>query len=131
MIEFISSTGIIIWPLWVITLVIIIMAVSKIRILSGDNVPFDRDLAGEINAILFWGVIALFLGIYGQVWVLGHTLRNRVVQPEGINLRELLLGLKTSLNPLVLGLSILLVAIIVWSVLRVRLRQKIRHIDQI
>lgn len=110
------------WPLLIIALANVGLIVWRASQLTGSSPKPGPAVEAGINAILFWGVIALLLGYLGQYSGMYRSLtvaaRAGVISPGAVAL-----GVAESITTTIFGLMILVVSSIAWFVLRGRCRK--------
>ena len=114
MVRTIMSCGPLLWPMLLVTIVIIVMTVATAIQLSGGR--RDARLKGTINVIPVWGAVALLLGILGQAVGLFKA-SSVVARAHMISPQRVFLGFSEAIQTTILGLMILIVAILAWIVL--------------
>lgn len=109
-----ESGGALMWPLALIAVGIIVLAGRTAWLLRRGS---SREAEGTLQAILFWGVIGAVLGFLGTI--VGIVQITRVVSLAGSVEAPLVWGgFGVALVTLIFGLLILLVAALLWFVLR-------------
>lgn len=116
MIDLFITGGKMMWPLLVIGIAILILAVRAAWSLrSGDIALVDAER--RRHAILFWGVLSAVLGFLGTV--IGIVMATRAIAMAGeTEARLVLSGFGITLTTLIFGLVIFLVASVLWFALR-------------
>lgn len=116
MIEMFRSGGVIMWPMLVVAIGIVWVGFrTATRLRSGGAEP-DAVQRG-LQAILFWGVMSVVLGIVGTVG--GLVIMTQAISLAGsVDARLVWGGVGVSLVTLIFGLVIFLVSAVVWFVLR-------------
>ncbi len=125
--QFLAMAGPFILPLILLVAVIVILAMKNtFRLRRADPAHAGR-LRGSIDAILFWGGVAAVLGFLGQ-WV-GLYKATQAVAELGLSpvcaenpARCYAIGFAESLTTTIFGLTVLLLASLVWFALRSRVR---------
>lgn len=112
------------WPLFLIAAAEIILIVRWSIELAGPSPDAGRAEAG-VNAILFWGVVAVILGYLGQYSGMYRSL-NVIAEAPVINPSLVALGIAESITTTIFGLLILLISSIAWFTLRARCRSLAR-----
>lgn len=118
MLRLVMSCGPMLWPMMVLTAVVLVMSlVSALRLLRGRAGPRVRS---SINAILFWGVVTAVLGLLGQ-WM-GLYKGTQVILRDGprlgINPQAVGLGFAEALRTSILGVTVLIVSGVAWFLLQ-------------
>jgi hypothetical protein len=125
MIEFIMAGGPFMYPILIIALANLLMAVrSAIRIFSTD----DLDIATEthrVNAILFWGCIALVTGFLAQFSGI-YLAANIIAQVRDVSPAIVLMGFAQSFTTSITGMWVVIFSAILWHFLRGRLSRFVR-----
>ncbi len=129
MIETFRSGGIMMWPMLAVALGVGWLAVrTGLRLRQGREAP---EVARRgLQAILFWGVMAVVLGALGTV--VGLVLATRAIALAGAVEPSLVWGgVGVSLVTLVFGLLIFLFAALVWFPLYRWHGRVVRRIDPV
>ena len=123
MVEIFKMGGPLAFPILLIGVAVVALTVlATIRILNG-RMPEGR--AGEVRlqALPFWGVVALLLGFLGQAS--GHFKQLSVmIGAETLNPQRVLMGLRECFSTTMMGLSVCVVALLAWAALRALHRLK-------
>ena len=116
MVHFFMGMGIFSFPMIIIAIVILILAVKKAADLFGGGRPGPVQLEKGLHAILFWGAVEAVLGILGQFTgmynALGAIGRAREISPQIVAQ-----GFAESISTTMFGLFVLLISGIIWFVL--------------
>ena len=116
MITFFLKCGVFGWPILILALVNIVLIVRGIHRLGGDRAQPDAMLENGLNAILFWGGIAAVIGLLGQVTALYLSIR--IIQRAGIiSPAHVAEGLAVSFSTNIWGLTLFIVAALLWFIL--------------
>lgn len=105
------------FPITLIAMAIGVLSLLFAYRLTTGRMPSGR--AGEVRlqALPFWGVMALLLGLLGQS--LGHFKSlSAMIAAETINPRAVLMGLRECFITTMAGLVVCIAALLAWSVLR-------------
>lgn len=116
MMELMSQGGFFMWPLLVIALVIAVLAVwvaTRLPKLSGA----DPVLETGIDATLFWGGWAVLLGLLGTVGGV-YQAAGAISRAGAVSAPLVWGGIKVALTTTLFGLTIFLVAALIWFGLR-------------
>lgn len=114
MIETFISGGFIMWPMLIVAVGIIWLAARTARGLRQDS-PVEKVRRTQ-NSILFWGGMALLLGVLGTV--VGLVSMARAIQMAGEVSSSLVWGgVSVSLVSVIFGIVILLLAGVLWLAL--------------
>lgn len=107
----------------IISIVIIILTITKAIQVLGRRTTERVQLERGLDAILFWGVFCAILGFWGQV--LGHYKSlNVIIHAPVINPKLVFMGLAQCLTSTITGLTILLISSLVWFGLRAVVRRR-------
>ena len=104
-------------PLVLLTLVIFGLAIYRFIQVVQSGATKGPALQAGINTILFWGCFSAVLGLFGQFSWITKALRVIADAPR-INPRLVYLGLYESFLSTLMGMFILLLASLIWLVLR-------------
>jgi hypothetical protein len=117
MFEFFKMGGPLAYPIALIGVTVMVLTVvAVIRLLVG-TMPAGR--AGELSlqALPFWGVVALLLGFLGQA--AGHFKSlSAMAAAEMINPKAVIEGLRECFVTTLMGLTVCILALLAWGVLR-------------
>jgi biopolymer transport protein ExbB/TolQ len=121
--SFLRECGVFAWPLSLLAVVIVALAVKAgwrlTRVTRGQA---DLTLEGDLRAIPFWGGVAVLLGFTAQftgIYNAAHAIsRARDISPAVIAQ-----GFAESFSTTLFGMVVLLVAILVWFALQGRYRR--------
>ncbi len=123
MILFITSMGLSGPIMVIISIVILVLTVTKSIQVFGPGAADRVGLERGLDAILFWGVFCAILGFWGQV--LGHYKSlNVIIHAPVINPKLVFMGLAQCLTSTISGLTILLISSLVWFGLRAVVRRR-------
>ena len=109
--------GPLMFPLVLISLILGFLTLFNVVRLLQRKLPAGR--AGDISlqALPFWGAIAVLLGVLGQV--IGHyKMLSVMVDAAAINPKLVIAGLRECLVTTITGLVICIVALLAWGFLR-------------
>jgi uncharacterized membrane protein YjfL (UPF0719 family) len=120
MIRFLLEAGPFIWPIILLCLVIIFLALWNCLLLLVQPHISAAHRRQSINAILFWGGVAAVLGVLGQ-WMGIHRMTVAVAEKGIVNPQMVAYGISESLLTPVAGMAVLVVAAITWFFLRLGL----------
>ncbi len=104
-------------PLVLLTLVIIGLAIYRFIQVVQTGATKGPALQAGINTILFWGGFAAVLGLFGQFSGITKALRVIADAPT-VSPRLVYLGLYESFLSTLMGFIILIIASLIWLVLR-------------
>ena len=117
--QFIYEAGPVIFPLMLLALVVLTLALwnGLVLLIKGSSTAGRRH---SIDAILFWGSVAAILGFLGQ-WI-GITRMVVAIGKQGVvNPPAVVMGLSESLLTTVSGMVVFTVSAFLWFFLRVGL----------
>jgi biopolymer transport protein ExbB/TolQ len=114
--------GTMMWFLLIIALVIIVLSVRKTIQLYGKEELSKSVLETGINAIVFWGAIAAIIGFFSHYWGLYNAMQ-AIMRANDISPAIVAGGYAVSLITILSGLTIFICSLIIWFVLRWRLKQ--------
>jgi len=118
MLRLVMSCGPMLWPMVVLTAVVLAMTlVCALRLLRGQVGQRDRS---SINAVLFWGVVTAVLGVLGQ-WMGLYKVTQVILRDGprlGINPRAVGMGFAEALRTSILGVAILILSGVAWFLLQ-------------
>jgi hypothetical protein len=130
MIEWFQSGGVMMWPVLLAGLIAVGLAVDAWRRLSSRELTgvASRRVRGRIDAVLFWGVLAVLMGLIGTLvgvsLVAGSASRAMGAGRE-LPAEVIWDGLRVTLPPVLLGLMVLAAAMGLWFGLRSVFRKKV------
>ena len=117
MIQAFQSGGIIIWPLLLIGIGVLALCGRVALLLLGKGDPVPADVEWRLRAILFWGAMAVALGLLG-------TIAGIIQMAQAISLASAVEptlvwgGFGVALVTLIFGLGVFLIASVFWFILR-------------
>jgi biopolymer transport protein ExbB/TolQ len=119
MLTFFVRGGMYMWPLLIFAIIIVALAVKKFIDFSHSTAQEKIRLDIGTNAILFWGVLSLLLGIFAHFHGV-YLAMMAIERANDISPAIVAEGYAMSLITVLSGLFILMVAGILWLVLRWR-----------
>lgn len=120
MLRFFIEAGPLIFPVFLLALVILMLALWNGVALFLKRTPAPGLRSQGIDSILFWGGIAAVLGFLGQ-WI-GIGTMARVVAERGIvSPQAVVYGISESLLTPISGMIVLVMAAFLWFFLRIGL----------
>jgi len=122
MIQFFMSGGLMMWFLGIIAIVIIALSVRKAIQLYGNQELTKPILESGINAIIFWGAIAAIVGFLSHYLGLYYAMF-AIMEANDISPAIVAGGYAASLITILSGLTIFIISLIIWFVLRWRFKQ--------
>jgi len=126
MLTFINSGGPVMWLLIVLFIVIVTLIVRAVMQLRDSETLLARSQTGGIHAILFWGVFAGILGVYGQLAGIYRALMFIIRAPD-ISPPVIAEGMAISFRTTLFGLLLLMGAGLAWFILFSRYRALTRE----
>jgi len=79
----------------------------------------DARVQSSVNAILFWGAVAVFLGWFGQ-WNGLYKIASYVIDAETLNPGAMVIGFWETLVSAIAGMGVFIVAAPCWFLLHAR-----------
>ena len=121
---FIRGMGVFFYPMLVIAAAVAVLVVRKAVDLGGSKQLPPYRLEKGLHAILFWGIVALLLGVLGQHMGMYNAL-SVISRAAELSPQVIAMGLAQSISTTIFGLLILIVSAIAWFVLYTRWRARI------
>lgn len=121
--EFMRQGGFFMWPILVITFVVVVLAVwafIRIRRIEGP----DAVLETGIDAVLFWGVWVVIVGLLGTFGGI-YQAAGFMEQAGAVNSAVVWGGIKVALTTTLFGLLVFAVAALIWFGLRLGYRRRV------
>jgi len=121
MMRFFFSCGVWGWPLLAMAIAVLVLSIRKaVEVFGGGSsiVTPERGL----NGILFWGAMSAVTGLLGQASGLYNALR-AISKADAISPPIVALGIAESFTTTLFGLTVFIVAAIIWWVLSSRCRR--------
>ena len=113
--EFLLACGVYLWPLLLLTALVLVQVIRAARRLgTGESGP---SAAGLINTILFWGAVAAVLGVLGQCTGIYNAMQV-IRAAKAVSPALLAAGFAESFTTTLFGMTLLLLAGLAWLVLR-------------
>ncbi len=117
MMGFLREMGFYAWPLGLISVAVVALAVRAALRLR-DAVPGERaPVEHAVNAVLFWGCVAGVVGILGQFHGI-YQAAKAISRAGAISPQMIWGGVAVSFTSTLFGLAILLAAALAWGGLR-------------
>ena len=127
MLEIFRSGGVIMWPMLVIAIGVVLLCVRSVWELRGDP---TTGRGGARQSILFWGVVAVVLGILGSV--VGFVQMAQVIMRLGpVDAATVWGGVSVALVSTIFGLLILLFALCAWFLLRYQEMRRVQAVPSL
>ena len=102
--------------------VIAVLAIKKTIDLFGRKNLDATGLKSGLHAILFWGVIALAVGVLGQMTGIYLAL-NVIATAKAIDPKLVAMGFAQSFTTTIFGLAVFLFAAVIWFALLMRYKR--------
>jgi biopolymer transport protein ExbB/TolQ len=116
MLDFFKQCGPIGYPLLIITVANIVLAIRcAVRIATAGPEGEPRVTNG-INSILFWGAVAAVLGFLGQYTGIYNAL-GAIIRATEIDPRIVMLGFRESFTTTLWGMNLLVWSSVAWAIL--------------
>jgi hypothetical protein len=124
MIRFFLTMGPMAWPLSLLVVVnVVLIVLVGVRLGDRSRRP-DVVLENRLNAILFWGAMAMVLGFLGQYAGIYRAL-HAIIGASAISPRVVAMGFAESFTTTLFGLQIFVVSAVAWFALSTRYRRSI------
>jgi len=123
MMNFFREGGLFMWPILIIAIVILGLAIrswARIRSLEGP----DAVLETTVDAVLFWGVWVLVVGLLGTFTGI-YLAAGAIERAPAINPALIWGGVRVALTTTVSGFVVFTVAALLWMGLRFMFRRKV------
>ena len=118
--EYMLRGGPTMWAILLLAIVIAILTLKNAVRLFVER-KADAQVKSSVNAILFWGAVAVFFGWFGQ-WNGLYKMASIVVDAPAVNPDLVVMGFWETLVSAIAGLAVFLVAAPCWFVLHARCR---------
>ncbi len=117
MLELFKMGGPLTFPIALIGIAVVVLSlIAVIRLVQG-RMPAGRAGEASLQALPFWGVVALLLGLLGQA--VGHFKSlSAMIEAEAINPRAVFMGLRECFITTLMGLTVCILALLAWGALR-------------
>jgi hypothetical protein len=123
MMEFFKQGGFFMWPILVISIVIGVLAVwafMRTRDLDGPDAVVETG----IDAVLFWGVWVVVVGLLGTFTGI-YLAAGVIEQAAAVSPAVIWSGIRIALTTTLFGLLVFCVAALMWLGLRVSYRRRV------
>jgi biopolymer transport protein ExbB/TolQ len=127
MMSFFREMGFYFWPLTLIAIAVVGLALSAAARLRQAGPEESANVEHTINAVLFWGCVAAVVGILGQFHGIYQALKV-ISMAQAVAPPIIWGGLAVSFSSTLAGLAILLVAALLWAALRGGLHRRERQL---
>ena len=128
MIRLLFEAGPLIWPIFLLVLVIGLLVMWSLLSLALRREVSAHRHRQAIDAILFWGGVAAMIGFLGQ-WIGIHRLTRAVADRGIVSPEAVAYGISESLLTPIAGMTVLIGAAFVWFLLRLGLWTMKREAD--
>lgn len=112
-----AAGGPMMYPLALVGCIVAVLTVSNVVRLARHTLPPGRAGDLRLQALPFWGGIAILVGFLGQVAGHYHML-GAIAGARAINPGRVMLGLRQCLVSTITGLAICVLALLCWGGLR-------------
>jgi len=123
MISFFWECGLIRWPLLLITIANIVIAVRSAVKIAGVAPGGDTRVSNSINSLLFWGAFSAVLGFLGQYTGIYKAL-GAIIHATAIDPKLVMLGFRESFTTTLWGMNLLVWSAVAWAILQGWYRRK-------
>ena len=123
MLTFFKQCGLIGYPLLIITIANVVIAIRCAVKIAGTSSERDPGLANSLNSILFWGALSAVLGFLGQYTGIYKAL-GAIINATEISPRLIMMGFRESFTTTLWGMNLLVWSSIAWAVLNGWYRRK-------
>jgi len=127
MMNFFREMGFYFWPLALIAIAVVGLAISAASRLRQAGPEDAAPVEHTVNAVLFWGCVAGVVGVLGQFHGIYQALKV-ISMAEAVSPPIIWGGLAVSFSSTLAGLAILLVAALLWAALRGGLHKRERQL---
>jgi len=117
--NFILEGGIFMWPLLIIAIAVVVIAVRKASDLYMKEGLSKQQLEKGINTILFWGAFSIVLGFFAHFMGVYNAML-AIQQASNISPAIVASGYGMSLITILFGFVIFIVSLLLWGVFRAR-----------
>ena len=114
---FFMEAGVMAWPILLIAITNLILAIRGIALISGGRPERRAAALHATNGILFWGALAVVFGFLGQHTGLYNAL-TVISGAEQISPSLVAKGLAESFTTTIFGMNVLILSAIAWFALR-------------
>lgn len=126
MLEMFVDGGQIMWAMLLVAAVMGAVAVNAARkLFAGEPGSSPASAAAEVDAVLFWAIFAVVMGLLGTTVGLSITAR-AIERAGGVDASLAWNGIRVALIPTIFGLCILGLGLLAWVPLRARVRRLAR-----
>ncbi len=122
--NFIRAGGPAMWPLIIIGIVVLVIAVKKANDLFFKEGLSKAQLEKGINAIIFWGAFSVVLGLFAHFMGVYNAMQ-AISRASNISPQIVAGGYAVSIITILTGLVIFLISAIFWVVFRAKYKSLI------
>lgn len=108
------------WPLMLIAVANLAQIAWRAKQVASEDVEDGGKLRSGIDAIIFWGAVALLLGFIGQYTGLYRSM-NAMASLDTVSHRLVSRAIAETVMPTIVGMVVLLYSALGWYFLRARL----------
>jgi len=119
--EFFMWLGPFKWPMVLLSALVVVLVIKKVIELALPGISQARKASG-VNAILFWGVMSMALGVFSQTVSLWAALQE-IVKAADISPAIVMIGFYGSFISTLLGTATLIFAALAWWTFRFLLKK--------
>jgi hypothetical protein len=119
MFQFVAEAGVLVFPIVTLVLVTGLLALWNTVALLARFGSIERRRQ-SIDSVLFWGALAAVLGFLGQ-WLGIFKIAEAIAVRGAVNPAAVAYGISESLLTPIAGVSVLMMAGLIWSILRLGL----------
>jgi hypothetical protein len=119
MFRFVMEAGVLVFPIVILVLVTGLLALWNIVALFARIGSIERRRQ-SIDSVLFWGALAAVLGFLGQ-WLGIFKIAEAIAVRGAVNPTAVAYGISESLLTPIAGVTVLMMAGLIWSILRLGL----------
>lgn len=123
MLTYFKQCGVIGFPLLIITVANIVIAIWCAVKIAGAGGERDPRINNRLNSILFWGALSAVLGFLGQYTGIYKAL-GAIINATEISPRAIMMGLRESFTTTLWGMHLLVWSSAAWAVLNGWYRRK-------
>lgn len=120
MMRYMLEGGFTMWPILLLALVIaLLVPINAGRLFLMRRA--DAQVQSSVNAILFWAIVAVVLGWFGQ-WSGLYKVATVLINASVLNPNAVIMGFSETLISTIAGLTVFVVSAPCWFVLHARCR---------
>lgn len=119
---FIQAGGPLMWPLILIGIAVLAIAVKKTNDLYFKKGLSNAQLEKGINAIIFWGAFSIILGLFAHFMGVYNAMQ-AISKAPAVSPQIVAGGYAVSIITILTGLIIFMISAILWVVFRARYKE--------